>query len=241
MTATKRYFALFGPRASGKTAYLGALYGSSGDEADCGPAYHVAASEQADDPTHADLGHIARSLKAGAWPDATVFERLEKMTFVFTCGDLTREVVLPDVGGELTRRAVDAADRGRLANELKEKILAEYGDYQGFLIFVPADPVDASRASEYKWEVDAFLSALRQRSPDGGTIARPFAVLVTKWDLVEPGPLTVDSETLAEAYLEETHPELASGLRVLCRNLRVFPVSATGPTVVGFPPSPYGQ
>src|SRR5580692_836342 len=105
MTATQRYFALFGPRASGKTAYLGALYGTSGDAADGGPAYHVAASEQADDPTHAYLGHISRSLKAGAWPDATVFERLEKMTFVFTCGDLTREVVLPDVGGELTRRA----------------------------------------------------------------------------------------------------------------------------------------
>jgi hypothetical protein len=71
MTATKRYFALFGPRASGKTVYLGALYGSSGDPAEGGPAYHVAASEDANDPTHAYLGRVSRALKSGKWPDAT--------------------------------------------------------------------------------------------------------------------------------------------------------------------------
>jgi hypothetical protein len=152
MTATKRYFALFGPRASGKTVYLGALYGSSVDPAEGSPAYYVAASEDANDPTHAYLGRISRALKSGKWPDATGFERLEKMTLHFTCGDLARDVVLPDVGGELTQRAVDTADRERLAIELKDKILAEYADYHGFLIFVPADPVHSSRASEYKWE-----------------------------------------------------------------------------------------
>jgi hypothetical protein len=238
MTATKRYFALFGPRAAGKTVYLGALYGSSGDPAESGPAYHVAASEDANDPTHAYLGRVSRALKSGKWPDATGFERLEKMTLHFTCGDLAREVVLPDVGGELTQRAVDIADRERLAIELKERILAEYVDYHGFLIFVPAEPVESSRASEYKWELDSLLNALRERTPDGGTIARPFAVLVTKWDLVEPGPLNQESEAHATAYLEDTHPDLAAGLKVLCRNLRVFPISATGPTVAGFPPVP---
>jgi hypothetical protein len=238
MTATKRYFALFGPRASGKTVYLGALYGSSGVPAEGGSAYHVAAGEDANDPTHAYLGRVSRALKSGQWPDATGFERLEKMTLHFTCGDLAREIVLPDVGGELTQRAVDIADRERLAIELKERILAEYADYHGFLIFVPADPVDSARASEYKWELDSLLNALRERTPDGGPIARPFAVLVTKWDLIEPGPLNEESEGHAIAYLEDTHPDLAAGLKVHCRNLRVFPVSATGPAITGFPPVP---
>ena len=239
MIATKRYFALFGPRASGKTVYLGALYGSGGDPAG-GPAYHVAASEEADDPTHTYLGRISRALTAGAWPDATEFgrRRLEKMTFHFSSGDLAREVVLPDVGGEITRRAVNAADREQMQSALKVSILAEYADYHGFLIFIPAEPVGSSRASEYKWEVDALLNALREGTVDGGMIARPFALLVTKWDHIEPGPLTEGSEARAVAYLEETHPELASGLKVLCRNLRVFPVSATGPTVAGLPPMP---
>ena len=125
-----------------------------------------------------------------------------------------------------------------MAIELKKEILAEYADYHGFLIFIPAEPVGSSRATETKWEVDALLNALRERTVDGGTMARPFAVLVTKWDKAEPGPLTEGAEERAAAYLEQTHPELASGLKVLCRNLRVFPVSATGPTVDGHPPVP---
>jgi hypothetical protein len=240
MRATTRYFALFGPAASGKTVYLGALYGSGGDASDGAAtgAFHVAASERADDPTHAYLGSIARALRAGRWPDSTAFERLEKTTFRFTCGDLCREVVLPDVGGELTRRAVDTVDRERMAVGLKAQILAEYEDYHGFLLVVPADAADPARASEYKWEVDAFLDALRRRSPDGAMIARPLAVLITKWDLVEPGPLDAGSEARAAANLEATHPELASSLKILCRNVRVFPVSATGPLEFGLPPMP---
>ena len=238
MAVPQRYFALFGPKASGKTAYLGALYGSCAEANGDGLTYHVGASEDADDPTHAYLGKVFRALRSGAWPDSTGFERLEKLAFRFTSAELVREVVLPDVAGELTQRAADATARAQLAVELKAKILAEYADYQGFLLVVPADSVDASRASEYKWEVDALLNALRERTPEGRTIARPFAVLVTKWDLIEPGPVTEDSERRAVAYLEATHPELASGLKVLCRNYRVFPVSATGACVGGLPPVP---
>jgi hypothetical protein len=238
MAASKRYFALFGPKASGKTAYLGALYGSGGDTSQDGQPYHVGASEDADDPTHAYLGKIFRALRCGAWPDSTSFERLETLKFCFTSGELARDVVLPDVAGELTQRAADAAQRERLALELKHKILDEYADYQGFLIVVPADTVDSSRASEYKWEVDALLNALRERTPEGGSIARPFAILVTKWDLVETGAVTEASEARAVSFWEATHPELASGLKLLCQNLRVFPVSATGPCPNGYPPKP---
>lgn len=77
MIATSHYFALFGPRASGKSVYLGALYGSGADPAWGGPAYHVAASEAAADHTHAYLGRISRALRSGKWPDATGFDRQE--------------------------------------------------------------------------------------------------------------------------------------------------------------------
>jgi hypothetical protein len=87
--------------------------------------------------------------------------------------------------------------------------------------------------------VDTLLSVLQERVVEGRTqIARPIAILVTKWDLIEPGPLTKASEARATAYLETVHPDLMAGLRTLCENLRIFPVSATGPLIVGQPPVP---
>jgi len=233
MPTSKRFFALFGAKQSGKTSYLASLYGSGGVADGRGPAYHVSANESLDDPTHSYLGRILRVMRSGNWPDNTPFDRLKLMTIHFTTGDLSRELVLPDVGGELTLRD------GQLQSDLKEEILATYQDYQGFLIFVPADVTDPKRAAESKWEVDTLLNALRQRVPEGrAKIARPFAVLVTKWDLIEPGPLNAGSEARAGAFLDEIHPEQASGLRTLCENFRVFPVSATGPLVAGRPPVP---
>ena len=235
MPASQRYFALFGARRTGKTAYLASLYATSGDAGDGGPAYHVSASDDLDDPTHPYLGRIGRALKAGQWPDSSPPSSCltGKLKIRFTLGDLTRSLVLPDVGGELTIRD----QQGQL--DLKKEILAHYQDYHGFLIFIPADLTDPERAAESKWEVDALLNALRERVAGGRTqIARPVAILVTKWDLIEPGPITEASEAHAGAFLESVHPELTSGLGTLCENLRIFPVSATGPLVAGQPPTP---
>ncbi len=233
MPMTKRFFALFGARATGKSAYLAALYGSGGGTAG-GGAYHVAAGDSPDDPTHSYLGRIVRKLRSGQWPDPTAFEkRPELMTIHFTMGDLARELVLPDVGGELTKRD------GQDTPDLKAEILASYQDYHGFLIFIPADVTDPKRAVQSKWELDVLLNALRERVSEGQTkIARPFAILVTKWDLIEPGPLDEGSEARTEAFFDKIHPDQSSGLRTICENFRIFPVSATGPLDAGRPPVP---
>ena len=189
MSTSRRYLALFGARRTGKTAYLASLYATSGDAGDGGPAYHVSASDDPDDPTHRYLGRLGRALKAGQWPDSSPFERLTELKIRFTSGELTRSLVLPDVGGELTIRD----QQGQL--ELKKEILAHYQDYHGFLIFIPADLTDPGQAAESKWEVDVLLNVLQERVAEGRTkIARPFALLVTKWDLIEPGPVTEASE-----------------------------------------------
>ena len=163
MPASRRYFALFGARRTGKTAYLASLYATSGDAGDDGPAYHVSASDDPDDPTHPYLGRLGRALKAGHWPDSSPFERLTELKIRFTSGNLTRSLVLPDVAGELTIRD----QQGQL--ELKKEILAHYQDYHGFLIFVPADLTDPEQAAESKWEVDVLLNVLQERVAEGRT------------------------------------------------------------------------
>ena len=67
--------ALFGPTNAGKTVYLTTLY-SHGGSADDSVAVHVAASDTKDDQTHDYLTAAYDLLRAGQWPDATVFEKL---------------------------------------------------------------------------------------------------------------------------------------------------------------------
>ena len=91
-------------------------------------------------------------------------------------------------------------------------------------------------------EVDLLLSALRQLSHDGNTIARPLGLVLTKWDT--QGPITAAApdgeEQRAHAWLSE-RPEFRQLLHALQHaghpdRVKVFPVSAFGENVGLFLP-----
>src|SRR5690242_15798296 len=110
MRAPTRYIALFGPRACGKTVYLGALYGSSTNGGFPGAEYHVASDDNPDDPTHIYLARAHRDLASGSWPLGTAFDELKRMSLSFTTDGAAYRLILPDVGGELTSRAKEERD-----------------------------------------------------------------------------------------------------------------------------------
>jgi hypothetical protein len=233
MSPPVRYFALFGPRACGKTVYLGAIYGSSRNRNVAGEEYHVGTSHE---PTHEYLNRACRALIQGSWPQTTPFDGLKRMSLDFTSHGSPYRLMLPDVGGEVTRRAVDSSEKATLEAELKAQILREFQDYHGFIIFAPVGDEPVFRSVEYKWEVDVLLQALKERTQDGGMISRPVAVLVSKWDLL--GAIDEKADDEATKYFEKAYPELAAGLKATCKNLSVFPISSTGPLVDGKPPVP---
>jgi len=228
--------ALFGPTNAGKTVYLTTLY-SHGGSADDSVAVHVAASDTKDDQTHDYLTAAYDLLRAGQWPDATVFEKLRSINFTVTSGGVESEVQLPDVAGEVTGRGKKIENWTEFEHKLKQEILEEFSTYDGFLIFAPVDDTVTGDSVSFKWEVDALLLALKERASTSGIIRRPVAVVLSKWDVVASKRVgDADMIEAAEEYFQREYPETASALQETCENWRVFPVSATGPTENGRPP-----
>ena len=237
MAPPLRRFALFGPRAAGKTVFLTALYGTSQHRPNAEDGYLITAADDPADPTHKTLKDWLLMLMKGEWLPPNAFENLKILRFSFTTRSVRYDVELPDVAGEVTRRFDSVEDYEALEGHLKQKILAEYQDFHGYVIFVPGQNIDQRRAAEFKWEVDALLNALKERTQDGGMIARPVAILMTKWDLHSPTPVSDEDEAAkAEQFFAKDHATLLHALRATCRNLRIFPVSATGPLDEGRPP-----
>ncbi len=239
MSPPLRRFALFGRRAAGKTVFLAVLYGTSQHRPDAEDGYLITAADDPADPTHKTLKDWWLTLMKGVWLPPSAFENLKLLRFSFTTGAVRYDVELPDVAGEVTRRLDSVEDDEALEGQLKKQILAEYQDFHGYVLFVSGQSSDQVRATEFKWEVDALLNALKERTQDGGMIARPFAILITKWDLHSPTTASDEEEAAkAEQFFEKDHSKLLLALRATCKNLRVFPISATGPLNQGQPPQP---
>ena len=165
MRVPQRFLAMFGRRNSGKTVYLAALYGGAKDEGTDALEYHVESSENA---THIYLSQAGRNLLSGNGPEGTPWDEQQlghKMSLRLTVAGRAYQLRIPDVGGEVTRRAQSNLDYETMNAELKAKVLEEFQDYHGFLVFVPGDATQAEQALEYKWEVDALVAALKEENP----------------------------------------------------------------------------
>jgi|GEM_PF-2708709 len=238
MAATQSAYkiALFGPTNAGKTVYLTTLYSHGGNDDDSVSA-HVAASDDKDDLTHDYLTKAFEQLRAGQWPDATVFEKLKSIKFTITSGGVQSKVQLPDVAGEVTGRGQKIENWTEFEHELKKEILDEFSTYDGFLIFAPADDTVKGDSVSFKWEVDSLLLALKERASTDGLIRRPVAVVLSKWDVIASKRTDVgDEQVVADEHFKHKYPETANGLTESCENWQVFPVSATGSTNHGRPP-----
>lgn len=224
--------AMFGPKNAGKTVFLTTLYSHSGTQYDKNSADFSAV----DDATHDYLSKSYEKLCEGQWPDATAFAKLKAVRFVMTSEGVASRVNIPDVAGEVTGRGEKIDNWSQLEHDLKAEILREFSSYDGFLIFAPADDTVEGKYLQFKWEIDALLGALRERSADG-IIHRPVAVVLSKCDIVEKSKAEFPNIHVdAAEFFANTYPQVASALAETCKNSRVFPVSATGPTENGRPP-----
>ncbi|HKB34864.1 MAG TPA: hypothetical protein VKD72_00325, partial [Gemmataceae bacterium] len=208
-----RRLGIHGPRQSGKTCYLTVLhrFRKSGD----------AAVVLKDDATISYLqGLWDRYLVQGKHTPRTAGLPAEIGFDVQTNGR-TWEVQTRDYPGERVQRPVDA------------ETLAWLEACDAVLVFVDAtSPPDL--LAERLNEVDLLLSALRQLSHDGNTIARPLGLVLTKWDT--QGPIAAAApdgeEQRAHAWLSE-RPEFRQLFHALQHaghpdRVKVFPVSAFG-------------
>ncbi|MEZ6128991.1 MAG: hypothetical protein R3C59_09930 [Planctomycetaceae bacterium] len=228
--------ALFGPTNAGKTVYLTTLCVTAATRRIRFRA-HVAASDDKDDVTHDYLTKAFQKLRAGQWPDGTVFEKLNNIELTITAGGVQSKVQLPDVAGEVTGRGQKIENWTEFEHELKKEILDEFSTYDGFLIFAPADDTVKGDSVSFKWEVDSLLFALKERASADGLIRRPVAVVLSKWDVVASTRTgKTDEQADAEEHFRYKYPETANALTESCENWRVFPVSATGSTTNGRPP-----
>src|SRR6266542_2023200 len=208
-----RRLGIHGPRQSGKTCYLTVLhrFRKSGD----------AAVVLKDDATIGYLqGLWDRYLVQGKHTPRTAGLPAE-IGFDVQAGGRTWEVQTRDYPGERVQRPVDA------------ETLAWLEACDAVLVFVDAtSPPDL--LAERLNEVDLLLSALRQLSHDGNTIARPLGLVLTKWDT--QGPIAAAApdgeEQRAHAWLSE-RPEFRQLFHALHHaghpdRVKVFPVSAFG-------------
>lgn len=254
--------AMFGPKNAGKTVYLTTLYTHGGNDslqADAPPT-HVFASDDPADGTHDYLSKSYHELRNGLWPDGTPFEKLKAVRFRITSNGTESRINIPDVAGEVTHRTspnndvdsniessegtapeFDVAETKagptpqKLA--LKKQILDEFSTFDGFLIFAPADDTIKGKTLEYKWEVDALLEALKERSAEDRMIGRPIAVVLSKWDVAEQlKDSKSEQSVLPRDFLNANYLETVNALEATCKNWKVFPVSSTGPTLNDAPP-----
>src|SRR5262245_1886727 len=208
-----RRLGIHGPRQSGKTCYLTVLhrFRKTSD----------AAMVLKDDATISYLqGLWDRYLVQGRHTPRTAGLPAE-IRFDLQAGGRTWEIQSRDYPGERVQRPVDA------------ETLAWLESCDAVLVFVDASsPPDL--LAERLNEVDLLISALRQLSHDGNTIARPLGLVLTKWDT--QGPVAAGApegeEQRAQAWLCE-RPEFRQLFHALQHaghpdRVKVFPVSAFG-------------
>src|SRR5215471_3718933 len=160
-----RHLGIHGPRQSGKTCYLTVLHRFR--KADGGAAVIK------DEATSAYLEAIWNDYLAQGKHTPRTAGTPTRIHFDLQAGGHTWEVQTRDYPGERVQRPIDAETKAWLES------------CDAILVFVDStSPPDL--LAERLNEVDLLLAALRELSHDGHTIARPLALVLTKWDTQGP-------------------------------------------------------
>lgn len=208
-----RQLGIHGPRQSGKTCYLTVLHRFRKTD--------DAAAVIKDEATGAYLEEVWNNYLALGRHTPRTAGTPTHIRFDLQAAGHTWEVQTRDYPGERVQRPVDA----------ETKLWLESCD--AILVFVDSTSPPEQLAERLN-EVDLLLSALRELSHDGHTIARPLALVLTKWDT--QGPLAAADpereEQRALAFLT-ARPEFRQLYHALLQaghpdRVKVFPVSAFG-------------
>lgn len=215
-----RKIGIHGARGTGKTCYLACLYGQRVTEA--------AAVTFCDDHSIDHLQAAWKILEKGDVPDATALTLPTELHFAVHAGGIGWDVQTRDYAGTLVQRSNTGLP------ELKQEVKEWLKSCHAVLLFLNIDSRNDARDSAVKDrhdELDLLLTELRRLSPDGNTIGRPLALLLTKWDV--QGEISDNEDREKERALKylDGRPalkQIADALKNCGDRVEVFPVSAFG-------------
>ena len=214
-----RNIGIHGARSTGKTCYLACcLYGQSATE--------DVSVNLGDSPSLASLKNAWEMLTRGELPQANAVTIPDEIGFSLQAERLGWQVRTKDYAGSL----VQLSDAG--VSELRREVRGWLVGSDAIFILVNADPCrDDQPARERMSEIGVLLDGLLVSSPDGNTIAKPLALLLTKWDV--QGQVSDDlaqEEQRALAYLRSHSvlQQIAHKIEQAGDRVKVFPVSAFG-------------
>lgn len=206
---------LHAPRNAGKTCLFACLYGLRQGQTD-----EVTFDN---DETLAYLKSIWKYLKDGTVPPATAMAKPMQLAWRLRSGGDAWDLLTCDYPGAL----VEPATAAGAARELKDDARAWFRSCDALLILVDCSAPDVEQVDV----VDVLLSELRKESRDGKTIARPLALVLTKWDTRGPVAASRDDERdRLQKYLVDNpvFERIRRTLRESGGRFEVFAVSAFG-------------
>ncbi|MCS6850415.1 MAG: hypothetical protein NZ700_04515 [Gemmataceae bacterium] len=211
-----RRLGIHGARGTGKTCFLACLYGHR--------ATQKAAVTFNDDHS---IDHLQRAwtvLERGDVPDATALTLPTELSLSLQADGLTWHIPTRDYAGALVQRSETGVP------ELKREVKEWLGACHAILLFVNCDADDAALRERHN-ELDLLITELKRLSPDGNTISRPLAFLLTKWDI--QGGISGDFDGERQRALEYLHSrpalkQIGDSLRLCGDRVAIFPVSAFG-------------
>jgi hypothetical protein len=228
---------IHGPRNSGKTCYLAALYGKRTED--------NTSLKLTDNVTIDLLGKLWALLEQGQQLDATPKITPTEIPFELTHDGLVSPMLTVEYSGELVQRPKDAspasaeecqpaledkANTDRKPEHLAVEVLNWMKASDALFLIIDAETLDHSTRKELEErrnEIDLLLTTLQK----GKRLAKPLALVVTKWDLYATSPLTVEEQTVRlHEFVEQHHllSDVAKTVELAGNDFKVFPVSAFG-------------
>jgi len=216
---------IHGPRSSGKTCYLAALYGGRSD-GDCSIAF-------SDDDSIDTLKNVWQKLERGEVEEGTTYTK--DFAFALTTNGHTHNIRIQDYPGELVQR-IEGQEIG-LSTDVKEW----HKRCDAIIIFIDIyKAVHGStgelreRADEIDLLINDLLSRFRHR------IKKPVVLALTKWDVFSPDPTDFEKEKeVATEFLQQRFSsvdDIAKSVKNFSENFCIIPVSAFGGNQKGILP-----
>lgn len=212
----ERRLGIHGARGTGKTCYLACLYGHR--------ATDKAAVTFSNDHSIDHLQTAWKVLEGGNVPDATALTLPTELALSLQADGLGWAIPTRDYAGALVQRSESGVP------ELKQEVKEWLGGCHAILLFVNCDADDAALKERHD-ELDLLITELKRLSPDGNTISRPLALLLTKWDVQGVISMYYQEERHRSLNYLNSRPalkQIADALRNCGDRVELFPVSAFG-------------
>ncbi len=211
-----RVIGIHGARGTGKTCYLGCLYGSRATEA--------AAVTFRNDSSIDYLEGLWATLRGGDVPAATTLTTATDLHLDLNADGQAWGITTRDYAGVIVQR--NELGVAVLRDEFKSWLRA----CEAILLFLNIDATEDQLRERHN-EIGLLVTDLKELSADHTTIARPLAVVLTQWDRHgTPGHDLAVERQRAWEFLESHDglKQIALTLKSCGDRVELFPVSSFG-------------